>query len=235
MCSRVEQRRESDMDFASSPDWIPEWIGHLGMAAWVSDPNGRITYINARAQDLFECGDRVEGSACHSLVRGLDSAGKSFCGPDCEVACSARAGREIEPRIMRVGKGGPWILVFVIGLEAPDGSSPWLCHCASNIDRLGRVEQYLRRVASRSAPLAETLDSHSRLTPREREVLDLLAADAEANARAVAARLHVSYTTVRNHIQNILAKCGVHSIQEAVAMHLLGEGPDDESSPDGAK
>ena len=53
------------------------------------------------------------------------------------------------------------------------------------------------------------------LTPREREVLELLA---EGDTKEViAARLFVSTNTVRNHIQNILTKLGAHSRLEAVA------------------
>lgn len=57
------------------------------------------------------------------------------------------------------------------------------------------------------------------LTPREREILELLAED--NTLHAIAERLYVSYTTVRNHVQHILLKLGVHSTMEAVAQHLL--------------
>jgi DNA-binding CsgD family transcriptional regulator len=46
----------------------------------------------------------------------------------------------------------------------------------------------------------------------------------DESLRAVAARLNVSYTTVRNHVQHILAKLHVHSFPAAVARYvLLGE------------
>jgi two-component system nitrate/nitrite response regulator NarL len=38
-----------------------------------------------------------------------------------------------------------------------------------------------------------------------------------ANTRTVAEQLHVSPATVRNHVQNLLGKLGVHSRLEAVA------------------
>ena len=38
-----------------------------------------------------------------------------------------------------------------------------------------------------------------------------------ANTRALATRLRLSPATVRNHVQNILEKLGVHSRLEAVA------------------
>lgn len=53
------------------------------------------------------------------------------------------------------------------------------------------------------------------LTPREREVLDLLAQG--ESKEAIARRLFLSANTVRNHIQNILGKLGAHSRLEAVA------------------
>jgi two-component system response regulator DevR len=53
------------------------------------------------------------------------------------------------------------------------------------------------------------------LTPRERQVLELLA---EGDTKEViASRLLVSTNTVRNHIQNILTKLDSHSRLEAVA------------------
>jgi DNA-binding NarL/FixJ family response regulator len=61
------------------------------------------------------------------------------------------------------------------------------------------------------------------LTPREREVLTCLAEG--AGRREVAEQLHLSANTVRTHLQNLMAKLGVHSTLEAVAMSRqhLGE------------
>jgi len=54
------------------------------------------------------------------------------------------------------------------------------------------------------------------LTFRERDVL-LHVADG-ADRKEVAARLHLSVNTVRTHMQSLMAKLGVHSALEAVAM-----------------
>jgi two-component system nitrate/nitrite response regulator NarL len=53
------------------------------------------------------------------------------------------------------------------------------------------------------------------LTDREREVLSLLAQG--HSTREIAQALSISYSTARNHIQNILHKLNVHSRLEAVA------------------
>ena len=52
------------------------------------------------------------------------------------------------------------------------------------------------------------------LTSRETEVLRLMAEG--VTSRDVAARLGISYATVRSHIRSIGAKLGVHSKGEAV-------------------
>lgn len=59
------------------------------------------------------------------------------------------------------------------------------------------------------------------LTPREREILHLLAAG--KTAKPIAAELCLSVPTVRTHIQHILRKLGVHSCLEA-AVVLLRSG-----------
>ncbi|MEV1289247.1 response regulator transcription factor [Micromonospora sp. NPDC049679] len=65
---------------------------------------------------------------------------------------------------------------------------------------------------------AETADPLATLTPREREVLQGMV---DGLGRAgIAQRLHVSTNTVRTHTQNILAKLGVHTTLESVALAL---------------
>ena len=59
------------------------------------------------------------------------------------------------------------------------------------------------------------VDDDERLTSRERQVLGCFAQG--QNTAAVALRLSISPTTVRNHAQRILAKLRVHSRLEAVA------------------
>jgi DNA-binding NarL/FixJ family response regulator len=58
----------------------------------------------------------------------------------------------------------------------------------------------------------------SDLTPREREVLQLLADGVATDV--LADRLYISKHTARSHVRNILAKLGAHSKLEAVAIAL---------------
>jgi DNA-binding CsgD family transcriptional regulator len=61
----------------------------------------------------------------------------------------------------------------------------------------------------------------SRLTPREREILELVASG--LGTRQIADVLVISTKTVKTHVQNLLAKLGVGSRLEAVAL-LRGSG-----------
>jgi DNA-binding NarL/FixJ family response regulator len=70
------------------------------------------------------------------------------------------------------------------------------------------------RVSGRPAPHADASPVDT-LTRREREVLRLLAAG--SGTAASAKRLGVSRATIRNHVQSIFAKLGVHTRLEAVA------------------
>jgi two-component system nitrate/nitrite response regulator NarL len=72
--------------------------------------------------------------------------------------------------------------------------------------------------ARSSAPDRETGLLVRQLTPREREVLVLLAEGAAS--KTIAARLGVSANTVRTHIQSILTKLQVHSRLEAAAFAI---------------
>jgi DNA-binding NarL/FixJ family response regulator len=88
------------------------------------------------------------------------------------------------------------------------------------------LERRAFRLATRTrVPLPEAAVQEgpfSRLTPREREVLDLLATGAPN--KMIAADLFISEKTVSVHVSNILAKLGVANRGEAAALarHLVG-------------
>lgn len=69
----------------------------------------------------------------------------------------------------------------------------------------------LRRLRDRDDDIAQRFD---RLTPRELEILQLLADGGAPDG--IATQLDVSRNTLRTHIQNILMKLGVHSKLDAI-------------------
>jgi DNA-binding NarL/FixJ family response regulator len=72
----------------------------------------------------------------------------------------------------------------------------------------------LRRLIQRQREAASAMERLVVLTPREREVLTLLAEGRDA--AAIASMLFISPETARTHLQRILRKLGVHSRREAV-------------------
>jgi YD repeat-containing protein len=61
-------------------------------------------------------------------------------------------------------------------------------------------------------------DVESTLTPREREVIRLVAQG--ANSRQIAAELYLSPTTVRSHVRNAMLKTQAHTRAQLVAIVL---------------
>lgn len=81
--------------------------------------------------------------------------------------------------------------------------------------------QIARKVVQsfREAPPTQAADDgDDTLTPREREVLDLLAKG--YLYKEIASRLGVGYDTVHSHIRNIYDKLQVHTRTQATAAHL---------------
>ncbi len=209
----------------SSP--VPTWIRRLGVAVWVRSVDGNITYLNDRAEKLL--GVKAEdcvGRLCYEVIRGMDENGEPLCGPSCRVSCLARTGEDLEPVDMRItGQDGSdlHLRVLMIGVSTPGETEPLIVHCALNTEREHGLLGFFERVATRTPhiePGRLALRSGA-LTGRELEILSLLAED--MTLHSVANRLNISYTTVRNHVQHVLGKLGVHSIIEAVACYLLSD------------
>jgi DNA-binding NarL/FixJ family response regulator len=78
----------------------------------------------------------------------------------------------------------------------------------------GRVLITPRTIATLLAKRRAIEAQLERLTPREREVLQLMGEG--LSSRSVAAKMGISYTTVRTHIRSLGSKLGVHSKLEAI-------------------
>jgi DNA-binding NarL/FixJ family response regulator len=89
--------------------------------------------------------------------------------------------------------------------EVREGGAPMSSHIARKV-----VESFSRPAAV--APADPEMES---LTPREREILDLLAEG--FLYKEIADKLSVSYSTVQTHVERIYRKLQVHSRSQAVA------------------
>ena len=163
-------------------------IERVGIPAAIVDRNGIVTWANDAARELF--GD-VEGRPFDSIVAP-------------EFRDTARRQRE------RKLRGGPATDYQVdvltvdgkrrraeISSVAIPGGNFW--HAIFGVAVIGGV-----RPARPSV----------RLTPRQQEVLQLLAQG--ASTHDIAATLHLSVETVRNHVRHVLHALGAHSRLEAV-------------------
>ncbi len=79
-----------------------------------------------------------------------------------------------------------------------------------------RLAALMPALAAERRSRADTSDRFARLTQREHEILGMLAEGVRNDA--IARLLSISVATVRTHTSNILAKLGVHSQLEAVAL-----------------
>jgi PAS domain S-box-containing protein len=79
---------------------------------------------------------------------------------------------------------------------------------------LEEVVELLRFASSRKDEDYEARQAIARLTPREREILQLLAEGLDSHG--IAERLYISLRTERNHMTSILAKLGAHSRLQAL-------------------
>jgi DNA-binding NarL/FixJ family response regulator len=102
-----------------------------------------------------------------------------------------------------------WLNVSVVPLASEDEAVGPTLYVFRDVTA---ARELLALVRERLAPAPSPPDD---LTRRELEILKLLAGG--STTAAVADGLHLSPATVRNHVQNILAKLGVHSRLAAVA------------------
>jgi DNA-binding NarL/FixJ family response regulator len=101
-------------------------------------------------------------------------------------------------------------------------------------DEIESALRRLRRLRARDDDIAQRFD---RLTPRELQILQLLADGGTPDE--IAGRLEVSRNTLRTHIQNILMKLGLHSKLDAIVagirhgrVHTVNVSDTDDAKPD---
>jgi PAS domain S-box-containing protein len=195
-----------------------------------TDQAQRLVLWNAAAERLlgFQASE-VLGRPCHEVLAGRDRAGRFQCGPNCPLLPTAKDGKPVEScDILTQTKSAQaiWINVSSIVIPSSLPSRFTLVHISRDVTRQVQTDSLLERLHSLLAEASWSLDKHvpsprpdlpiKPLTSRQRDVLRLIANG--ESAKGIATRLHISPTTARNHTQRILAKLGVHSKLEALAV-----------------
>ena len=196
-------------------------------ASFAVDSDGCITAWNAGAEKLFGlAATEALGQSCGVIVKGTDE-----CGAVCSEHCTIR--RLVEQRHplgnfdlqIETANGRQWSNVSVLVADDHNSSRPYAIYIVRPIDLRKRLEILVRdfvvsstsltpenateMIASTRAPAKD-----AELSPRELEILRLLARG--ESSKTVSEHLHISRTTVNNHVQHILQKLGAHNRLEAI-------------------
>lgn len=201
----------------SEPTELLTAFSHVADGVFAVDRSMRVVFWNAAAEHIFGVDEAAAiGRRCDEIVAGYETSGTALCSADCRVIGCARRGHAAETYdLVRSGVDGKqqWLNVSIIVLRGRRRAATLTVHLIRDVTARRGVEQ---RASALLAGLGDP-EGHDGLPPitrREAEVLRLLACGA-SNAR-VAETLGISVTTVRNHIEHLLAKLGVHSKLEAV-------------------
>jgi PAS domain S-box-containing protein len=182
-------------------------LSEAGDGVLAVSPDRRVVFWNRAAERLlgYAPGEAIGRHACE-VLEGRQLDGRDACRPECQVLAAAEEGLGSFDLPART-KWGESVTINMSTLTLPprNGEGPLVIHLFR--DAPGKTSSSVENEDLPGAP--------SSLTPRELEVLRLLAAG--ANTRVASERLGVSPATVRNHVQNLLGKLGVHSRLEAVA------------------
>ncbi len=189
-----------------------------GVCAVTSD--GKITLWNRAAEKILGYSAReVIGRPCCEVFAGQDSAGNRLCYHGCQVLTLVKEGELVQHFDMatRTKTDKPvWLNVSIVVIPGTRRDLSTTVHLFRDVTASHEIESLVReRLAEARSGAADTSSPAAELTRREIEILRLMTGG--ANTKTMAERLHVSPATVRNHVQNIFGKLGVHSRLEAAA------------------
>ena len=170
---------------------VEQALGGVGVPSYVLDTTGIVRWINPAAERLL--GD-VRGRHFTSVVAPEDShrARESFSR---KVLGTAPA---TETTGVLMSTTGRRVDVELSAVPLMNGERV--------VGVFGLIE---------GRPADTSMAPHPHLTPRQVEVLRLL--EQGRSTKQIAAELHLSTETVRNHIRRLFGALGVHSRLEAVA------------------
>lgn len=195
---------------------LEETLAQGADGAVVIGADGRIVLWNDAAARImgYAPGEAI-GRLCCDLFAGRGADGNRVCHSGChEMLVTMGESTRTVDMLTRTKTGRPiWINVSILVLPENRDGATLTIHLFRDITT---SKELLARVHERMAPPLDPLEvSPGVLTTRELELLGLMTLGLEIEEAAE--RLQVSPARVRNDVQNIFGKLGVHSRVEAVA------------------
>jgi PAS domain S-box-containing protein len=208
------------MDQAGEPSDLQagllEQFTHTGNAVMGVDLHHRIVLWNPAAEQLLGYrAHEVLGKRCYNVMMACGGDGERACGEHCSQFEEARKLHWSAQQVLQAKtKAGKPIRLHVMSfcLLSSTRKISALVHVfwsANETVRPSGSRDFLPLVAVQKSPLLF-------LSTQELAILRCMTAGMDT--KATAALLFISPTTVRNHVQNILRRLGVHSRLEAVAL-----------------
>ena len=208
------------------PEDLTKLVQGTRDAAYAVDSEGAIVAWNDEAAKLFGiAAEEAVGRTCYSIIKGTDESGR-VCSPNCIIkqALQRESGVSSFDMQVRVANGRKWCSASIFVVKTANCSAPHAIHIMRPIDVAKRLEFAVRdyllthtRLSGDEGTelLASNTAAHqAKLSARELEVLRMLASG--TSTKSIAAGLHISSTTVNNHIRHILDKLDAHSRLEAI-------------------
>jgi len=210
-------------DIGESVAELLDLVGRTTDAMVAINSDLRIIAWNDAATDLLGyTAAEALGRPCHEILCWRDRCGDTVCDPLCPAASPGEPDEVMETRQVLGRSAAGKTLWLSASTIVPPTELRQRCRLVHLIREVSFPPELERLVVERldgwnpGMPNGDgRLDV---LTPRERDVLRLLTEGLDG--AAIADQLFLSPATVRNHIQHILAKLGVHSRVEAVALAL---------------
>jgi PAS domain S-box-containing protein len=203
----MNRRNESDLEQA---------LARAADGAFAITPDGKIVLWNTAAEKIlgYTARDSI-GRHCYDVCAGFDDSGNRLCYRGCHVMSLIKMGDPVQHFDMqtRTKADRPlWVNVSTLTVPCKDATDGLIIHLFRDVTA---AKELLTLVRDRRWGPDLQAGGNGSLTRRELEILRLIGTG--VTTRSVAERLHVSTSTVRNHIQSILEKLSVHSRLEAVA------------------